>query len=192
MKKILIINGHPNTESYNYALQASFKKGLLSSGKHSLAEINVAELSFYPNLDKGYSTGMEMEPDLIDAQRKIKEADHIVWIFPLWWGTMPALLKGFIDRVFVPGFAFKYRSGSSLWDKLLKGKTTEIICTIDYPVFIFKLFFSEGGVKVMRKMVLGFCGLKTVRTTYIGPIKPSRPEQRKKWLEKVEKRGRQL
>ncbi len=192
MKKILIINGHPNTESYNYALHHSFKKGILAAGRHSVAEINVAELEFYPNLDKGYSTGVEMEPGLIDAQRKIKEADHIVWIFPLWWGTVPALLKGFIDRVFVPGFAFKYRSGSSLWDKLLKGKTTEIICTIDYPVFIFRIFFGGGGVKVMRKMVLGFCGLKTVRTTYFGPIKPSRPEQRKKWLEKVEKRGRQL
>jgi putative NADPH-quinone reductase len=131
-----------------------------------------------------------MEADLITAQEKIKTADHIVWIYPLWWGMMPAIMKGFIDRVFVPGFAFKYHQNSSKWDKLLKGKTTEIICTLDYPVFVFKLFFGEGGVKVMRKMVLDFCGLKTTKTTYIGQIKPSTPEQRKEWLHKVELIGK--
>jgi NAD(P)H dehydrogenase (quinone) len=161
------------------------KSGVLTKGGHSIDEINVAELSFNLNLSKGYSTGVTMETDLITAQEKIKKADHIVWIYPLWWGMMPALLKGFIDRVFVPGFAFKYRQNSSKWDKLLKGKTTEIICTLDYPVFVFKLFFGEGGVKVMRKMVLDFCGLKTTKTTYIGPVKPSSPEQRKGWLNKI-------
>lgn len=190
MKNILIINGHPNTESFNYALHKAYKNGVLAKDKHNIDEINVAELEFNPNLSKGYSTGITMEADLIKAQEKIKNADHIVWIYPLWWGMMPAILKGFIDRVFVPGFAFKYHNNSSRWDKLLKGKTTEIICTLDYPVFIFKYFFGEGGVKVMRKMVLDFCGLKTTKTTYIGPIKPSSPEQRKVWLNKVELLGK--
>lgn len=190
--KILIINGHPNTESFNYALHKAYKNGLLSNGKHTIDEIKVAELDFNLNLSKGYSTGVTMEPDLITAQEKIKSADHIVWIYPLWWGMMPAILKGFIDRVFVPGFAFKYHTNSSKWDKLLKGKTTEIICTLDYPVLIFKLFFGEGGVKVMRKMVLDFCGLKTTKTTYIGPVKPSKPEQRINWLDKVKQLGVKL
>lgn len=190
--KILIINGHPNPDSFNYALHKAYKSGVLASNKHSIEEINVADLEFNLNLSKGYSTGITMESDLISAQAKIKSADHIVWIYPLWWGMMPAILKGFIDRVFVPGFAFKYHDNSSKWDKLLKGKTTEIICTLDYPVLIFKLFFGEGGVKVMRKMVLDFCGLKTTKTTYIGPIKPSKSEQRTQWLDKVKQLGVKL
>ncbi|CAG5087766.1 NAD(P)H-dependent oxidoreductase [Parvicella tangerina] len=187
--KILIINGHPNTESFNYALHKAFKNGVLTKGKHSIEEINIAKLNFNLNLSKGYSSGITMETDLINAQNKIKNADHIVWIYPLWWSMMPTIMKGFIDRVFVPGFAFKYHPNSSKWDKLLKGKTTEIIATLDTPVFIFKLFLGEGGVKVFRKSVLGFCGIKTTRTTYIGPIKPSTPEQRKNWLQKVELMG---
>lgn len=190
MKNILIINGHPNPESYNYALHTSFKNGLLASGSLQIDEIFVGELSFNPNLSKGYTSGVMIENDLLIAQEKINKADHIVWIFPLWWGTMPAILKGFIDRVFVPGFAFKYRDNSNKWDKLLKGKTTEIICTLDYPIFIFKYFFGEGGVKVMRKMILNFCGLKTTKTTYIGPIKSSNLEQREKWLSQLERMGK--
>lgn len=189
MRNILIINGHPNPESFNYALQKSFKNGVISKGIFQIDEINIAELNFDLNLNKGYSTGVELEPDLQKAQEKIKWANHIVWIYPLWWGMMPALLKGFIDRVFIPGFAFKYHTTGGKWDKLLKGKTTEIICTIDYPVLIFKLFFREGGVKVMRKMILDFCGLKTTKTTYIGPIKPSNADQRKKWLANIETLG---
>lgn len=147
MKNILVINGHPNIESFNYALHKAYKNGVLAKGINNIDEINVVELEFNLNLSKGYNTRVIMEPDLITAQEKITKADHIVWIYPLWWGMMPAILKGFIDRVFVPGFAFKYHINSSKWDKLLKGKSTEIICTLDYPVFIFKLFFWRRWCK---------------------------------------------
>lgn len=187
MKNILIINGHPNKESYNYALHQAYKRGLQNKGNCHIEEILVADLQFNLNLSKGYSMGITMENDLLNAQNKIKKADHLVWIYPLWWGMMPALLKGFIDRVFVPGFAFKYHHHDSKWDKLLSGKTTEIICSIDYPVFLFKWFFGEGGVKVMRKMVLEFCGLKVSKTTYVGPIKTSSENQRINWLKMIEK-----
>ncbi len=193
MKNILIINGHPNSESFNSAIHKAFKKGLATNGTYIIDEIKVADLDFNINLSKGYSSETIMEIDLIEAQEKIKKADHIVWIFPLWWGTMPALLKGFIDRIFVPGFAFKYHANSiSSWDKLLKGKTTEIICTLDYPVLIFKLFMYEGGIKVMRRMIFNFCGLKSTQTTYLGPIRSSKLEQRNKWLKKVELMGARM
>jgi len=189
MKKILIINGHPNASSFNHGLQRAFEEGARASGNIQLDAIDVGSLQFNPNLSKGYSSGVVMEPDLLAAQQKIREADHIVWIYPQWWGMMPAILKGFIDRVFVPGFAFKYRPGSNLWDKLLKGKTTEIICTIDYPVWYFKYFLGEGGIKVMRKMILDFCGLKTLGTTYIGPVRPSTDADRRQWLDRVQRLG---
>ena len=189
MKKVLIINGHPDPNSYNYALHAAYQQGALSAGKQ-VKEIKLANLRFDPNLSNGYKVKQVLESDLVDAQESILWADHIVWIYPLWWGTMPGLLKSFLDRVLLPGFAFKYRQNSNLWDKLLAGRTSEVICTLDYPVWYFKWFLGEGGVKVMRKMVLDFCGLKTTKTTYFGPVRNSTEEQRGLWLKKVETIGR--
>ncbi len=80
-------------------------------------------MQFNPNLQFGYQKRIELEPDLLGAWEKIKWADHLVWIHPVWWGGLPAITKGFIDRVFLPGFAFKYRENSVWWDRLLKGKT---------------------------------------------------------------------
>jgi putative NADPH-quinone reductase len=124
--KILIINGHPDKESYNYALAESYKKGAAESGAE-VQEINISELHFNPNLEFGYRKRTELEPDLLKAQESIKWADHIVWIYPVWWGSVPGLMKGFLDRVLLPGFAFKKREGSVWWDKYLTGKTSRFI-----------------------------------------------------------------
>ncbi|MEJ7676773.1 MAG: NAD(P)H-dependent oxidoreductase [Segetibacter sp.] len=104
-KKILIISGHPDKESFNFGLSEAYKKGAISSGV-DIKEIVVRDLEFNPNLQFGYRKRTELEPDLIDAKEKIKWAEHLVWIYPVWWGSIPAILKGFIDRVFLPGFAF--------------------------------------------------------------------------------------
>lgn len=185
---VVIIKGHPNKKSYNYAIAESFKKGCTKNTTHKIDAIDIIDFDFNLNIDFNKHDDQPIEQDILTAQEKIKQADHIVWIYPLWWGTMPALLKGFIDRVFTPGFAFKYREdGSGKWDKLLTGKTSEIICTIDYPIWALKWVYAEAGVKVMRNMILKFCGIKTKRTTYLGPIINSTPEQREKWLLQIEK-----
>jgi len=186
MKKILVINGHPRAGSYNYAVQDAYIRGLAGRDVE-VREIRLSELQFDLNLSEGYTSSQALEPDLVDAQARILWADHVVWIFPLWWGTMPAVLKGFLDRVLLPGYAFRYRPKTSLWDKLLKGRTSEIICTIDYPIWYFRLFLGGGGIRVMRKMVLEFCGFKVTRTTYLGPVRPSTLAQREEWLRKVER-----
>lgn len=108
MKKILIINGHPNKNSFNSSLVDAYKRGA-STQPCEIKEINISDLKFNPNLEFGYQKRMELESDLLDAQQKISWAEHLVWVHPVWWGGLPALLKGFIDRVFLPGFAFKYR-----------------------------------------------------------------------------------
>ena len=117
MKRILIINGHPNEDSYCSALAEAYKEG--ASAHAEIKEIRIAALNFEPNLKFGYRKRIELEPDLLEAQEKIKRADHLVWVHPVWWGGFPAILKGFIDRVFLPGFAFRYRENSVWWDKLL-------------------------------------------------------------------------
>ena len=134
MKRILIINGHPDSESFNSSLSKAYKSGALES-KAEVREIIIRELNFDPNLAHGYRKRTQLEPDLIDAQEKIKWADHLVWFYPVWWGSLPALLKGFIDRTFLPGFAFQKRENSVWWDKLLSNKSARIISTLDQPAW---------------------------------------------------------
>lgn len=188
MKKILIINGHPNKDSFNFGIAKAYKEGALQSGAE-VQEIVIADLNFNPNLQFGYQKRMELEPDLINAWEKIQWADHLVWIHPVWWGGLPAITKGFIDRLFLPGFAFKYRENSVWWDKLLKGKTARIITTVDQPGWYYRLFFGRPSVNQLRKSTLEFCGIQPVKVTYVGVIKTSDEKQRQKWLEKIKLLG---
>jgi NAD(P)H dehydrogenase (quinone) len=191
MKKILIINGHPDVESFNFALAAAYKKGAVAAGAE-VQEILVRDLNFNPNLQFGYRKRTELEADLIESQVKIKWADHIVFVYPVWWGSVPAILKGFLDRTFLPGFAFQKRENSVWWDKLLTGKTGRIICTLDQPAWYYWLVYRQPSTFAMKKLVFEFCGIKPTGTTTIGPIRLSKPEFREKWLQKVEKFGKGL
>lgn len=188
MKKILIINGHPDKESYNFALSNAYIKGALTSNAE-VKTINIRELNFNPNLEFGYRKRTELEPDLIDAQKKLKWANHIVWIYPVWWGSVPAMMKGFLDRVLLPGFAFQKRQNSLWWDKLLTAKTSRIICTMDQPSWYYKWFYGSPSHNAIKKSTLHFIGVKSVKITAIGPVRLSEDKFRMKWLNKVEKLG---
>ena len=125
-KKILIINGHPDKLSFCSALSEAYKKGALSTTA-TVKEINIRELEFKINLEFGYRKRTDLEPCLIQAQKDIFEADHLVIIHPVWWGSMPAIMKGFFDRIFLPGFFFKKIPNSKRWEKLLLNKSARII-----------------------------------------------------------------
>ena len=187
-KKILIINGHPDKESYNFALAAAYKKGALASGAE-VKELVLRELTFNPNLEFGYRKRTELEPDLQMAQEFLKWADHLVWVYPVWWGSVPALLKGFLDRVLLPGFAFKKREGSLWWDKLFVGKTSRIICTMDQPPWYYRWVNGSPSHTAMKKLTMQFIGVKSVKITAIGPIRLSKDAFREKWLQRIEKLG---
>jgi len=184
MKKILIINGHPNPDSFNFGIAESYKKGAETSGA-IVESITIASLNFHPNLKFGYQKRTDLEPDLVESWEKIKRADHLVWVHPVWWGGLPAITKGFIDRLFLPGMAFQYRENSVWWDKLLKGKTAHIITTLDQPSWYYRFFYGRPSVNQLKKSTLEFCGVSPVKVSYIGIIKGSEEKQRKKWLEKV-------
>ncbi|CAD0008518.1 NAD(P)H-dependent oxidoreductase [Flavobacterium chungangense] len=184
MKKILIINGHPNPYSFNFAIAEQYQKGGLASGAN-VETITIASLNFNPNLQFGYQKRTELEPDLSDAWKKIQNADHLVWIHPVWWGGLPAITKGFIDRLFLPGMAFQYRENSVWWDKLLKGKTAHIITTLDQPGWYYRFVYARPSVNQLKKCILQFCGVKPVKVSYIGIIKTADEKQREKWLQKV-------
>lgn len=187
-KRILIINGHPDKESYCFALADAYKKGVLNSDAE-LKEIVISHLEFNPNLEFGYRKRTELEPDLLDAQEKIKWANHLVWIYPVWWGSYPAILKGFIDCVFLPGFAFEKRENSVWWDKLLTNKTARVISTLDQPAWYYRWINGQPSHTSIKKLTLNFVGIKKVKMTTIGPLRLSKESYRKNWLQKVEKLG---
>jgi NAD(P)H dehydrogenase (quinone) len=191
MKKILLLNGHPNSESFNFGLADAYKKAAISAGA-ACKEIIIKDLQFNPNLQFGYQKRTELEPDLLDAWEKIKWADHLVWVHPVWWGGLPAITKGFIDRLFLPGFAFQYRENSIKWDRLLKGKTAHIITTIDQPGWYYRLFYGRPSVNQLKKSTLEFCGISPVKVTYIGTVRGSDISLRKRWLGKVAHLGQKL
>ena len=189
MKHILVINGHPDKESYCHELARAYKRGA-DNAKTDCKLINLEELTFDPILHHGYKQRTELEPDLLSIQEDIKNADHVVFVYPNWWGTYPALLKGFIDRAFLPKFAFKYRENSLLWDKLLNGKTARLIVTMDSPKWYYNLVFKKPGHNSFKKGILKFCGIKPVKITTFSPLKSSNDEKRKEWIKKVETLGR--
>lgn len=183
--KTLIINGHPNADSLNRSLVHAYEQGALSAGKQ-VEILHLSELNFNPNLAFGYSKRTELEPDLLRAQELLAWCDHLVVVHPVWWGGLPAILKGFFDRTFLPKFAFSYREKSVWWDKLMKGKSAEIIYTIDQPIFYYKLVNGAPGLKQLKKMILQFCGFKVTRVTGLPNVRYSTLDKRTKWLKKIQ------
>jgi NAD(P)H dehydrogenase (quinone) len=188
MKKILIINGHPDKESLCSELAESYHKGAISSGADSKL-VHLADVEFDPILKFGYRKRTELEPGLLQIQADILNANHLVIVYPTWWGTYPALLKGFFDRVFLPKYAFKYRENSLLWDKLLTGRSARLIVTMDTPAWYYWLVYRSPGHNSMKKGILEFCGIKPVGVTSFGPVKSSDENKRKTWILKTEKLG---
>ncbi len=188
MKNILIINAHPDKESFCSNLAISYKEGADKAGGNCKL-INLIDLKFSPVLKYGYRKQTELEPDLLKAQSDIVSANHLVFVFPVWWGTYPALLKGFIDRVFLPGFAFEYKENSLLWDKKLTGKTARIIFTMNTPKWYNRFVYKRPAYYSLKKSVLEFCGISPVKITSLSPIKTSDALKREKWLGEVKKLG---
>lgn len=186
MKNILIIVGHPDAASYNFALADAYEANARASKKTDVRRLNIRDLEFNPNLQFGYRKRTELEPDLLAAWEDIQWADHLVWIYPVWWGSFPAMMKGFIDRVFLPGFVFrKHENSMTKWDKLLKGKTARLISTLDQPGWYYRFVNSRPTHHAMKKMTMGFTGISKVKTTTIGPLRLSTDQWRANWLTKV-------
>lgn len=190
--KMLVINGHPDAQSYCTSLAKAYTEGVQENSKAQVRNIDLSSISFELNLQYGYRKRTELENELLQAQEMIRWADHLIFVYPIWWGSMPAVLKGFIDRIFLPGFAYKHRPNSQLWDKLLMGKSAHLIVTSDTPAWYNRLVYHRAGLNVMKRNVLHFCGIKPVSITEIGPIRPSTSGQRNKWIAHVRELGTKL
>jgi len=180
-KNILVILGHPDINSFCGSLSKAYIDSAKESGSE-VRELQLGELTFDPILWNGYSKTQELEPDLVKAQKLIQWSNHIVFIYPNWWGAMPALMKGFFDRVFLPGFSFKYGEGASLPNKLLSGRTAHLMVTMDTPPWYYRWIYHRPGHNQMKRTILGFCGIKVVKISEFAPFKGSSQQQRERWI----------
>ena len=131
-KRVLVILGHPGTHSFCSALADSYIAAA-KDASHDVRVMRLGDLRFDPVLREGYQQVQALEPDLLQAQANIHWAEHLVLVYPIWWGGIPALLKGFFDRILLPGFAFQYREGKAFPAKLLKGRSAHLLVTMDTP-----------------------------------------------------------
>lgn len=188
-KKTLLVLGHPSPDSFCAALADAYLVAARQAGR-DVRQLRLGDLQFDPVLRQGYASIQPLEPDLVAAQEALSWAEHLVFVYPIWWGAMPALMKGFIDRIFLPGYAFKYRPNSVLWDKLLSGRTAHLLVTMDSPPWYFRWINGMPGHKQMKKTILEFSGIKPVRISSFGPVQGASAGQRGRWLDQARGYGR--
>lgn len=189
-KRILIVDGHPDAtaERYLHALSTAYRDGARAAG-HEVRGIVVSELDF-PLLrtSEDFRSGTPNEV-IRKCQEDLAWANHVVILFPLWLGAMPALLKGFLEQVLRPGFAFAAAKGRRPPSKLLRGKSARIIVTMGMPGLFYRWYFRAHSLKSLERNILGFCGLRPVRASVIGMVEAMSQAGRGRWLARVHKLG---
>ena len=188
MKNVLIINAYPYEEKFSSKLHEAYKSGAGSAG-HDVRDTNLRDLHFNLNLEFGYRKFPELEPDIIKLQEDISWANHLVFIYPVWWGTYPALMKGMIDRVFLPGFAFRFSSGQ-LHEKLLAGKSARLLVSMDSSLWTHKYSLGSPGEAALKSGTLEFCGIQPVKISYFAEIRKASDSMIKSWFEQAVKLGK--
>jgi NAD(P)H dehydrogenase (quinone) len=189
-KNIFIFVGQEDTQgTFCGALADAYEQGARAGG-HDVRRTNIGDIRFDPLLHKGYRTIQELEPDLKKVQDDMRWANHITIIYPTWWSAMPAILKGFFDRTWLPGFAFHFHKSGMGWDALLKGRTGRIITTMDESPMLEGIMFGDSTSELDRA-ILKFSGIKPVRATRLGSVKKASDGEKKEWLQWATKIGKQ-
>lgn len=187
-KKILVLCGNPDADSFSGAVADRYQAGAEEAG-HEVMRVNLGELHFDPILHHGYKSIQELEPDLIELQNKFREADHIMIVYPNWWCTMPALLKGLFDRFWLPGFAFNFNKETKKIEKHLNGRTSRVII-LSGSHSPFKTWWNFGDfTNEIQYGILEFAGIKTKVNAY-GPCEKVTDKCRDGWLKEIENFGK--
>lgn len=190
--KVLVVLGHPRgSDSLCGGLAERYRDGAQAAGC-DVRGINLADLDFDQNVAFVSPRSQALESSLKAASEAITWAEHIVFVYPTWWGTYPALLKGFLDRILLPGWAFREISGGIGFEGLLSGRTAELITTMDTPALVQALINKAPGRHAMARATLGFCGIEVTRHTRYGAVNHSTQAARERWLEEAETLGRRL
>ncbi|AKS41904.1 NAD(P)H-dependent oxidoreductase [Wenzhouxiangella marina] len=187
--KVLIIQAHPDPRGghFCHALAAAYREAAEGAG-HRVEQLDVASLDI-PPLESESDWNREADAaDVRAAQAAILEADHLVFVFPLWMGMMPAVLKAFLEQVLRPGFAFAPEAREGFGERKLKGKSARIIITMGMPGLFYRGFYRAHAFRAFKRNILKFSGIKPVRGTFIGLV--DREASREKGLARVRDLGR--
>jgi putative NADPH-quinone reductase len=181
-RRIVIIQGHPDAAGAHlcHALADAYAGGAAEAG-HEVERVEVAALDFPWLRSKEEFDHGPLPPVLAPAQQAIGRADHLVLVFPLWLGDMPAVLKAFLEQVLRPSFAFTVHP-RGLITKHLRGKSARVVVTMGAPALWYRLVFGGHGVKSLRRSILGFCGVGPVRESLLGFAENAGEARRLKWL----------
>lgn len=189
-RRITIIQGHPSKgdSHFCHAVASTYAKGAAETG-HDIRMIDVASLDFSVLRSKeDWENGLPPEP-IVPAQRDIRWAEHVVIIYPLWLGAMPALLKAFLEHTLRPGFAMRLEP-SGRWTRLLDGRSARIIVTMGMPALAYRWFFGAHSLKSLERNILHFVGIRPCRHTLIGMIERMSEDKRRAWLDRLRALGR--
>ncbi len=188
-KRIAIIDGHPDPDRarFVHVLADAYAAGAEAAG-HAIRRIDLAQMDIpFLRTSREWSES-EPTPAIRDAQGAIGWAEHLVILFPLWHGSMPALLKAFFEQAFRPGFAVK-REHAGLRPGLLTGKSARIVMTMGMPAWAYRWYFRAHSLKSLERNILRFSGIGPIRETLIGGVETIKPERRQRWLAEVQKLG---
>lgn len=189
MKKILIFLGNPTADSYSGRLADAYEESAKKAGFYT-ERVNINDLTFDPILHQGYKIIQTLEPDLLMVQNKINWADHVVVIYPNWWCSMPAVMKGMFDRMWLPGFAFNFDKQSKKLIQRLRGKSAHVIIVAGtHSPFMTWWKFGDYTNEIAHG-ILGFAGFR-VKVTAFGPTEKVSPQVLDSWVHKVERLGAQ-
>lgn len=189
-KKVFILMGHPNTDTLTSRLADAYEVGALKAG-HEVRRQNVGEMKFDPILHKGYKVIQQLEPDLKTFQENVKWCNHLVILYPNWWGTMPALLKGLIDRAWLPGFAFNFTKTMGFipgWRGHLGGKSARMIILANTNPIASWLLFGDFTNELARA-TLKFSGISPLCIKVFSPSETARADVHQRWIRRVERWG---
>ncbi len=188
-KKIFIFLGNEDLDTHSGTLADAYERGARAAG-HEVRRTNIGDMTFDPLLHKGYKVIQELEPDLKKFQEDVRWCEHFVLVYPNWWGSMPALLKGLFDRVWLPGFAFHFhKDNPTAWDKLLIGRSAHVCIGMNANPFLERLMMGNY-MNAIKNGILKFAGFSPIRFTTCGPVERASEERKKAWMEKMEALGR--
>ena len=188
-KNVAILYGHPDTspDRLTFALAKAYQDASQLSG-HATRLIKLSDLEFESIISKDDFQEGKIPKDILQSQETIEWADHILFIFPLWMGSMPGRFKMLLEQVFRPGFAIDY-SRKGFPGKMLKGKTADIVVTMGMPTVAYGGFYFSHGIRNLRRNILHFTGIDPIRSTYFGGVDHAKPKTIEKWFDKMRKLG---
>lgn len=190
-KRITVVQGHPDESDQRFcrALAEAYA-GAAEAAGHEVRRIDIAALDFPVLRSRAeYETGI-VAADITAAQETIGWADHLVIVYPLWLGTMPALLKAFLEQVFRPGFAYVMDEKGRMTEEPLDGTSARIVVTMGMPALFYRWYFRAHSLKSLERNILGFVGIGPIRESLIGGIERMSSGKRRKWLDRMAAFGR--